>query len=96
MSKMKDKKKFNSVHTDEGKQMYEQQDDNDTPHGVIAITNFSQLKYHKEKHRIHKLDLPQYHTNTNLWLDSWLERYRTSVVKKKNFKNCTHPSDWIY
>ena len=26
-----------------------QQDDNDPPHGVIAITNFSQLRYHKEK-----------------------------------------------
>ena len=26
------------------------QDDKDPPHGVIAIANFRQLKYHKEKH----------------------------------------------
>ncbi len=26
-----------------------QQDDNDPPHGVIAITNFNQLEYQKDK-----------------------------------------------
>ena len=61
-----------------GCKVINKQDDNDPPHEVIAIMNFSQLKYHKEKHTgtamLGPVTGPEMVTRRSLYCSSSLSR----------------------